>query len=215
MRSDTNKQGAQGELHAKLLSGTTVPGTPHRPPYLKSHVVPPRPHPPTAQKPRNINDPISKPETSSRELRAKLLSCTRFLGRPTRRPPRVLQGNRGVTAALVGGGRARARTRTPDWRPPRGLRGNRGVTAALVGGGRARAGLEIDHSERSSRVAISRAGRRPRAHRADTPKHCRHNRQPPPRLLHNSPHGSSPRRPWRICYDVRPVASHARSYRLG
>ena len=29
MRSDTNKQGAQGELHAKLLSGTTVPGTPH------------------------------------------------------------------------------------------------------------------------------------------------------------------------------------------
>ena len=82
MRSDTNKQGAQGELHAKLLSGTTVPGTPHRPPYLKSHVVPPRPHPPTAQKPRNINDPISKPETSSRELRAKLLSCTRFLGCP-------------------------------------------------------------------------------------------------------------------------------------
>ena len=82
MRSDTNKQGAQGELHAKLLSGTTVPGTPHRPPYLKSHVIPPRPHPPTAQKPRNINDPISKPETSSRELRAKLLSCTRFLGCP-------------------------------------------------------------------------------------------------------------------------------------
>ena len=82
MRSDTNKQGAQGELHAKLLSGTTVPGTPRRPPYLKSHVIPPRPHPPTAQKPRNINDPISKPETSSRELRAKLLSCTRFLGCP-------------------------------------------------------------------------------------------------------------------------------------
>ena len=82
MRSNTNKQGAQGELHAKLLSGTTVPGTPRRPPYLKSHVIPPRPHPPTAQKPRNINDPISKPETSSRELRAKLLSCTRFLGCP-------------------------------------------------------------------------------------------------------------------------------------
>ena len=120
MRSDTNKQGAQGELHAKLLSGTTVPGTPHHPPYLKSHVIPPRPHPPTAQKPRNINDPISKPETSSRELRAKLLSCTRFLGRPTRRPPRVLQGNKDVAAAPVGGGRARARTRTPDWRPPRG-----------------------------------------------------------------------------------------------
>ena len=29
-----------------------------------------------------------------------------------------------------------------------------------------------------------------------------HNRQSPRRLLHNSPHGSSPRRPWRICHDV-------------
>ena len=38
----------------------------------KSHVIPLGPHSPTAQKPRNINDPISKPETSSRELRAKL-----------------------------------------------------------------------------------------------------------------------------------------------
>ena len=36
-----------------------------------------------------------------------------------------------------------------------------GLVAVPVGGGRARAGLEIDHSERSSRVAISRAGRRP------------------------------------------------------
>ena len=34
---------------------------------------------------------------------------------------------------------------------------------------RARAGLEIDHSERSSRVAISRAGRRPPAHTAVGP----------------------------------------------
>ena len=42
-----------------------------------------------------------------------------------------------------------------------------------------------------------------------------HNRQRPGRLLHNSPHGSSPRRPRRISYDVRPVAPHARSYRLG
>ena len=33
------------------------------------------------------------------------------------------------------------------------------VAAVPVGGGRARAGLEIEHSERSSRVAISRAGR--------------------------------------------------------
>ena len=41
-----------------------------------------------------------------------------------------------------------------------------GLAAVPVGGGRARAGLEIDHSERSSRVAISRAGRRPPAHTA-------------------------------------------------
>ena len=41
-----------------------------------------------------------------------------------------------------------------------------GLVAVPVGGGRARAGLEIDHSERSSRVAISRAGRRPPARTA-------------------------------------------------
>ena len=46
---------------------------PHCAPPEKSHVIPPGPHSPTAQKPRNTNDPISKPETSSRELRAKLL----------------------------------------------------------------------------------------------------------------------------------------------
>ena len=89
-------------------------------------------------------------------------------------PPvwRAPEGPEGLAAVPVGGG-ARAHTCPPDWRPPQGLRGNRSVAAALVGGGRARAGLEIDHSERSSRVAISRAGRRPRAHRADTPKNSR------------------------------------------
>ena len=45
----------------------------------------------------------------------------------------------------------------------------RGLAAVPVGGGRARAGLEIDHSERSSRVAISRAGRHPPAHTAAGP----------------------------------------------
>ena len=45
-----------------------------------------------------------------------------------------------------------------------------GPAAVPVGGGRARAGLEIDHSEPSgSRVAISRAGRRPPAHTAARP----------------------------------------------
>ena len=165
-------------------------------PTPKSHVIPPGPHSSTARKPRNINDLISKPETPSGELRAKLLSTCH-------------------------GGTSRS--------PPRGL------AAVPVGGGRARAGLEIDHSERSSRVAISRAGRRPPAHTAARPiqaghaaagdlagratpeiwRDHSHNRQRPGRLLHNSPHGSSPRRPRRISYDIRPVASHARSYRLG
>ena len=40
------------------------------------------------------------------------------------------------------------------WRAPEGPEG---LAAVPVGGGRARAGFEIDHSERSSRVAISRA----------------------------------------------------------
>ena len=45
-----------------------------------------------------------------------------------------------------------------------------GLVAVPVGGGRARAGLEIDHSEPSgSRVAISRAGRRPPALRQIPP----------------------------------------------
>ena len=52
------------------------------------------------------------------------------------------------------------------WRAPEGPEG---LAAVPVGGGRARAGLEIDHSERSSRVAISRAGRRPPAHTAAGP----------------------------------------------
>ena len=54
----------------------------------------------------------------------------------------------------------------PVWRAPEGPEGTATVP---VGGGRARAGLEIDHSERSSRVAISRAGRRPPAHTAARP----------------------------------------------
>ena len=76
--------------------------TPHCAPE-KSHVIPPGPHSPTAQKPRNTNDPISKPETSSRELRAKLLNTCH--GSSSRSPPRGLL----VQAAVPeGGGRARA-----------------------------------------------------------------------------------------------------------
>ena len=48
-------------------------GTSRRQPAQESHVIPPGPHSLTAQKPQNINDLISKPETPSGELRAKLL----------------------------------------------------------------------------------------------------------------------------------------------
>ena len=63
---------------SKMLRGNCMRncGTPRRP-LSKSHVIPPRPHSVTAQKPRNINDPISKPETFSGELRAKLLGSAR------------------------------------------------------------------------------------------------------------------------------------------
>ena len=78
----------------------TPPATPHphprRPagyaplPTPKSHVIPPGPHSPVARKPRNINDLISKPETPSGELRAKLLGGTRV------GPP---EGRRGACGA--------------------------------------------------------------------------------------------------------------------
>ena len=77
---------------------------PHTVPPEKSHVIPPGPHSPTAQKPRNINDPISKPETSSRELRAKLQGSTHV------RRPEVAAWPTVLAAVPVGGGRARTRT---------------------------------------------------------------------------------------------------------
>ena len=82
-------------------------------------------------------------------------------------------------------------TDTPtDWRPPRGLRG---LAAVLVGDGRAWPGFEIDHSERSSRVAISRAGRRPPAHTAAGPhKAARPHRRALRRPEHQRGHKPQP-----------------------
>ena len=85
--------------------------------------------------------------------------------------------------AVAGPGRASDEANRPQHNRPTGVEGaggtggpgcgargrRRGLAAVLVGGGRARAGLEIDHSERSSRVAISRAGRRRPAHTAARP----------------------------------------------
>ena len=85
------------------------------PPSPKSHVIPPGPHSSTAQKPRNINDLISKPETPSGELRAKLLSTCH--GSTSRRPPRSLDthtrttGAAGVEGAGGTGGHGRASRR--------------------------------------------------------------------------------------------------------
>ena len=74
--------------------------------------------------------------------------------------------------------------------PGCGARGRwRGQAAVLVGGGRARAGLEIDHSERSSRVAISRAGRRRPAHTAARPIKAGH------ATVENQPSPTVPRTP--------------------
>ena len=66
---------------------------------------------------------------------------------------------------------AQRRQRFQTTRPPV----QQGLAAVPVGGGRARAGLEIDHSEPSgSRVAISRAGRRPPTHTAARPIKASH-----------------------------------------
>ena len=77
---------------------------------------------------------------------------------------RPQRGLRGLAAVPVGGGGAAPLV----WRTPEG------PAAVPVGGGRAWPGFEIDHSERSSRVAISRAGRRPPAHTAARPNKTSH-----------------------------------------
>ena len=103
----------------------------------------------------------------------------------------------GLTAVPVGGGGAwQGYSQRPSptgvegaggtGGPGCGARGRwRGQAAVLFGGGRARAGLEIDHSERSSRVAISRAGRRPEHQRRNKQQKWEaaahgHNQQPGP-----------------------------------
>ena len=79
-------------------------------PTPKSHVIPPGTHSSTARKPRNINDLISKPETPSGELRAKLLSTCH--GGTSRSPPRGLDTHTRATCAAGVEGAGRARTRT-------------------------------------------------------------------------------------------------------
>ena len=80
----------------------------------------------------------------------------------------------------------------PVRRAPEGLED---LTAAQVGGGRAWSGFEIDHSERSSRVAISRAGRRPPAHTAARPNKTSHAAAGPGRALSRRAEHHQPRMP--------------------
>ena len=82
------------------------------------------------------------------------------------------EGLLALAAAPMGSGKAwpgfEMTRRSPVvWRAPVEPEGLLAPAAAPVGGGRAWPGFEIDHSEPlGSRVAISRAGRRPRAHYA-------------------------------------------------
>ena len=91
-------------------------------PTPKSHVIPPGPHSSAAQKPRNINDSISKPETSSRDLRAKFLSCTTVPG-----TPRPIGGRHGTCGAW------------PGIKPTISTPGTTGVEGAGGAGGHGRA----------------------------------------------------------------------------
>ena len=111
-------------------------------------------------------------------------------------PPvwRAPEGLEDLTAAQVGDGGACQHTNDKPDRSgaPRGLRG---LAAVLVGGGRAWSGFEIDHSERSSRVAISRAGRRPPAHTAARPNKTSHAAAGPGRALSRRAEHHQPRMP--------------------
>ena len=89
---------------------THTPPSPQPHPTPKSHVIPPGPRSLAARKPRNINDLISKPETPSGELRAKLLSTCH--GGTSRSPPRGLDTHTRATCAAGVEGAGRARTRT-------------------------------------------------------------------------------------------------------
>ena len=124
-------------------------------------------------------------------------------------PPawRIPEGPESLAAVPVGGGGAwpgnKPTRRGANQRP-----GHTGVEGAGGSGGHGRASRSTTPSE--ARVWRSRgrpgptAPGTPAAQQA-TPEIWRdhsHNRQRPGRLLHNSPHGSSPRRPRHISYDV-------------
>ena len=83
-------------------------------------------------------------------------------GRASRRHAEPIISTPGSTGVEDTGGNCRG-AGGRWWRRTAGVENTEGPAAVPVGGGRAWPGFEIDHSERSSRVAISRAGRRPPA----------------------------------------------------
>ena len=197
IQSDTNKQAAQRELHAKLLStchGSTSRSPPRGPPWgLRGLAAVPvrggRARTRTHARLEAVAEPAG-PGRGAGGWRQGLAGLRddapghtpatrrrRCGGR--RRDRRARAGfeiDHSEPQARVWRSRGRPGPPAPETpaapqapqagRPPRGLRG---LAAVPEGGGRARAGLEIDRSERSSRVAISRAGRRPPAHTAARP----------------------------------------------
>ena len=119
------------------------PQTPprHSPsPTPKSHVIPPGTHSSTARKPRNINDLISKPETPSGELRAKLLSTCH--GGTSRRPPRGLADTTQHRRRRRCGGRRQGQGRLRDDAPSHTSATRRRRCGGRRRDRRARAGFE-------------------------------------------------------------------------
>ena len=116
----------------------------------KSHVIPPGPHSPTAQRQRNTNDPISKLETSSRELRAKLLGSG----------PCTPGGRRGACGLGRASSQPSAHKAPLVWRSPEGPHSMSDVAAAPVGGGRARTRTHARLEAAAGPAGPGRASRR-------------------------------------------------------
>ena len=146
-----------------------------------SHAIPRRCESTQAQKPRNFNDPTSKPETFSGELHAKLSDAALCVPEKlhvippgpysaTARKPRNF--NDPISIFETSSGELRAKLLCPSAAGPGHTRtksrpigeaaampaGNMGMAAEPVRGGRARVRLKINHAERSSRRG-RRAGR--------------------------------------------------------
>ena len=168
-----------------------------RPRPIIPHAIPTQPNPASTQNPQNSNDQTSNHETHSRELHAKLLDqqgqlhrnlAHNSIGRSFNKVRKRCNSNdlnsmfERVTgelrAKLLSGGRAwpgfETTRRAAEQRPgPTGVEGAGGTggPGSGAGGWRQGQGGPRDRPLRAagSRVAISRAGRRPPTHTAAGP----------------------------------------------